>query len=94
VALVYIDPKLKPGFKLKVTPKFELFIPKNFVEELQNIVTAKNNKLISSETAVRHMPDNLVSDHDAEIEALKKEQEDADKKELAKAAVSSPATFV
>lgn len=72
--LCAINKALIPTKNLPIKPVFNYFLPKNIQEELNYIVTAKTNGLLSDETAVIKNP--IVEDAEAELEKIKKQKEE------------------
>jgi len=70
-AIAVMDSSFKKATKLKLTPKFTYFLPKNETEEVANIVSAYTAGIISLETALSLNP--LVEDAIAELEKIKAE---------------------
>ncbi|RYE44039.1 MAG: phage portal protein [Sphingobacteriales bacterium] len=70
--LAVMDTSTKPALSMQVTPAFTYFLPDNFSEDLDNIGKALDKGIITKDSATRLNP--LLSDPDAEIEALKLEQ--------------------
>jgi SPP1 family phage portal protein len=83
VAVAKIDTSFEKCLTLTIKPKFTYFLPENTQELISTLVQATNGGLMSKETAIR--ANTLLSDPDAEIEAIKTEQAEADKREAAKA---------
>lgn len=71
-ALAKINVKFEAAITMKVTPKFEYFLPKNDEELVTLLSTATGGKAtMSTKTAVKNNP--FVSDPDAELVAIEKE---------------------
>jgi SPP1 family phage portal protein len=76
-ALAKINVSLEQGVPMKITPKFEYFLPKNDEELITVLSTATGGKpTMSTKTAVRNNP--FVIDAEAEFEEIKAEGLDAE----------------
>lgn len=70
-ALATLDITLAPAVNMQITPKFEYFLPKDDVEKINLLTTAKQGGILSQETAVMQNP--IVEDPVAELEKIKTE---------------------
>lgn len=65
---------LTPALKMKVTPVFDYFLPKNAEEIISTLTTAVTGGIMSKLSAVKDNP--FVKDADAEMEQIKKEADE------------------
>lgn len=70
-ALGKINSNLLPALPMPIKPKFEYYLPKNDVEKIDMLTTAKQGGILSTKTAVIQNP--LVSDPETEFEAIQEE---------------------
>lgn len=75
-ALSNIDVKLETALSFEIKPIFTPFLPKNVVEELDNIIKAKDAGLLSDETSIQMNP--LLLDWESEIKKIEKEISDTE----------------
>jgi SPP1 family phage portal protein len=73
---------LASAINMTIKPKFEYYLPKNEQETIAILTSAKNNGLMSQESAVMQNP--LVEDADAEWDKIQQEQAEKDKKDMEK----------
>jgi SPP1 family phage portal protein len=90
-ALMIMDPSLKPASKLSIKLKFNSFLPTDNQEVISTLNSAVKGGLMSQETAIMQNP--LLKDPTSEIEKIKTEQEEADKKAAEIAKQNPPIPF-
>lgn len=72
-AMSIIDSSLKTATSLSIKPKFTYFLPKNYTEEVENLVKAYEGGIISKKTAISLNP--LVTDVESELTQIGEEVE-------------------
>lgn len=77
--IVTMDPGMKPGLTLTITPTFDLFLPKDVAGIINYLTSATmgDRPLLSQETAVDTLQGALGGDGKAELDKIKTEMEDA-----------------
>lgn len=72
-ALTKIDVGLEK-VRLTIKPEFTYFVPTDEQGEVDLLASAVTAKLMSSETAIKKMPESLITDATAEIDKIKSEE--------------------
>ena len=81
-AHIALNPAMKAAAGLKITPKFEYYLPQNDEEKVRVLTTANGGKpIMSDKSSITQNP--LIDDSDAELDQIKLEQAAADKKAAA-----------
>ncbi len=77
-----INPSMKTALTLKITPKFEYYLPQNDEEKVNVLLRANGgNAIMSEKSAITQNP--LIDDSDAELKQIEAEQAEAERKEAA-----------